>query len=68
MCVCVLFAAILPRHVAGNKKGSVVKLLTGFRNYLAYHLKCSKSYFHSRMRLRVVKLQKVNFYLGSTLV
>jgi actin related protein 2/3 complex subunit 2 len=30
-----------------------------FRNYLAYHIKCSKAYFHSRMRARVVSLIKI---------
>lgn len=31
-------------------------LLTGFRNYLHYHLKATKTYMHMRMRKRVVGL------------
>jgi actin related protein 2/3 complex, subunit 2 len=27
--------------------------LQGFRNFLQYHIKCSKALFHSRMRARI---------------
>jgi len=33
--------------------------LVSFRNYLHYHIKCCKSYLHTRMRLRVENLLKV---------
>eukprot|EP01127_Copromyxa_protea_P004535 TRINITY_DN14390_c0_g1_i1.p1 TRINITY_DN14390_c0_g1~~TRINITY_DN14390_c0_g1_i1.p1 ORF type:complete len:299 (+),score=61.36 TRINITY_DN14390_c0_g1_i1:26-922(+) len=33
--------------------------LVSFRNYLHYHIKCCKSYLHTRMRLQVEKLLKV---------
>ena len=31
-------------------------MLVGFRNYLHYHIKASKTYLHMRMRLRVTNL------------
>lgn len=37
----------------------VVDCMSSFRNFVQYHLKCAKSYFHSRMRLRVADLVKV---------
>lgn len=42
--------ALEKRHVEGGKKDTAVTLLTGFRNYLHYHIKCSKTYLHMRMR------------------
>jgi len=51
--------AVLKNHLEGGKKEKVIQVLQVFRNYLQYHIKCSKSYFHQRMRLRVVNLLKV---------
>lgn len=51
--------AILPSHIQGNKKEKVAFAMQSFRNYLQYHIKCSKAYFHSRMRARVVSLLKI---------
>lgn len=45
--------AVEERHVAGAGKEKVISLLTGFRNYLHYHIKCSKTYLHMRMRKKV---------------
>jgi actin related protein 2/3 complex subunit 2 len=42
--------ALEKRHVEGARKDIAVTLLTGFRNYLHYHIKCSKTYLHMRMR------------------
>ena len=42
--------ALEKRHVEGARKDTAVTLLTGFRNYLHYHIKCSKTYLHMRMR------------------
>ena len=36
-----------------------VTLLFNFRNYMHYHIKCSKAYMHTRMRLRVVSLLQI---------
>lgn len=41
------------RHVAGPGKDKAISLFTGFRNYLHYHIKCSKTYLHMRMRKKV---------------
>ena len=55
-CVSVLF----PRHFT---KPDVAQLtithIQLFRDYLHYHIKCSKAYMHSRMRARVSEFQKV---------
>lgn len=51
--------AILPSHVDKNKKETVVSILQSFRTFLQYHIKCSKSNFHSKMRHRVRELLKV---------
>jgi len=47
---------ILKSHVDKDKKDKAVGVLQSFRTYLQYHIKCSKSFFHSRMRLRVREL------------
>ena len=41
------------RHVTGARLAQAETLLSGFRNYLHYHIKCSKTYLHIRMRKRV---------------
>lgn len=53
--------ALEPRHVAGPKLEKAVALLAGFRPYLHYHIKASKTYMHMRMRKRVAQwLQVLN--------
>jgi len=51
--------AVMKSNIEQGRKDKVIGVLTSFRNYLQYHLKCSKSYFHSRMRARVSSLLKV---------
>lgn len=51
--------AIEERHITGANKDKAITLLTGFRNYLHYHIKCSKTYLHMRMRKRVVGWMQV---------
>jgi len=52
--------AILKDHVAKDDVLTrIIDVLQGFRNYVQYHIKCSKSYFHSRMRARAKELLKV---------
>jgi actin related protein 2/3 complex, subunit 2 len=46
--------ALEERHVQGDKKDAAITMLTGFRNYLHYHIKSSKTYLHMRMRKKVV--------------
>lgn len=47
------------RHLTGEGKEKAISLLTGFRNYLHYHIKCSKTYLHMRMRKRVAGWMQV---------
>jgi len=51
--------AVQKSNVDKDKKDRVISILQAFRNYMQYHIKCSKSYFHSRMRARVVSLLAV---------
>jgi len=52
--------AILKEHVAKDEvMVKVIDALQSFRTYLQYHIKCSKSYFHSRMRAKAKDLLKV---------
>lgn len=49
--------SVLKSHLdKPEKKDKVIAVLQVFRNYLQYHIKCSKTFFHSRMRLRVAAL------------
>lgn len=47
------------RHFGGAKHDNAVNLISGFRSYLYYHIKCSKSDMHTRMRRRVESLLQV---------
>jgi len=40
-------------HMASAKKEKTIDNIMTFRNYLQYHLKCSKAFLHTRMRNRV---------------
>jgi len=51
--------AVLKNHVDRNKKEGVIQVMSVLRNYIQYHLKCSKSFFHSRMRAKAGDLLKV---------
>ncbi len=51
--------AVEERHITGAGKEKAIALLTGFRNYLHYHIKCSKTYLHMRMRKRVAGWMQV---------
>jgi len=50
---------VFDRHFKGPKKDNAAFTLTTFRNYLHYHIKCSKSHLHTRMRNRTENLLKV---------
>ena len=51
--------ALEERHITGSGKEKAITLLIGFRNYLHYHIKCSKTYLHMRMRKRVAGWMQV---------
>lgn len=48
-----------PRHYDKKNRDMAISLIQTFRDYLHYHIKCSKAYMHSRMRARVDSLLKV---------
>ncbi|KAF8637593.1 hypothetical protein AX17_002662 [Amanita inopinata Kibby_2008] len=51
---------LFPRHFANPIVASgTISHIQLFRDYLHYHIKCSKAYMHSRMRHRVSEFQKV---------
>lgn len=50
---------LFPRHFDKNNRENTISLVPTFRDYLHYHIKCSKAYMHSRMRARVVQFLKV---------
>eukprot|EP01106_Pelomyxa_sp_JSP_P018294 TRINITY_DN822_c0_g1_i1.p2 TRINITY_DN822_c0_g1~~TRINITY_DN822_c0_g1_i1.p2 ORF type:complete len:311 (-),score=67.50 TRINITY_DN822_c0_g1_i1:126-1058(-) len=47
------------RHMAPARRDQTINMLIQFRNYVHYHIKCSKAYLHIRMRLRVNLLLQV---------
>jgi len=51
--------AVLKSHLEKDKKERVTAVMSTFRNYLQYHIKCSKAHFHSRMRARVASLLQI---------
>ena len=51
---------LFPRHFTYPEVASAtISHIQLFRDYLHYHIKCSKAYMHSRMRFRVTEFQKV---------
>lgn len=51
---------LFPRHFSNATVASgTISHIQLFRDYLHYHIKCSKAYMHSRMRHRVTEFQKV---------
>jgi actin related protein 2/3 complex subunit 2 len=51
---------LFPRHFANPSQAlSTINRIQLFRDYLHYHIKCSKAYMHSRMRHRVAEFLKI---------
>ncbi|KAI0059201.1 actin-like protein ARPC2 [Artomyces pyxidatus] len=51
---------LFPRHFNNpTVAAGTISHIELFRDYLHYHIKCSKAYMHSRMRYRVSEFQKV---------
>jgi actin related protein 2/3 complex, subunit 2 len=51
---------LFPRHFSKPAIAeATISHIQLFRDYLHYHIKCSKAYMHSRMRHRVAEFQKV---------
>lgn len=50
---------LFPDHLHQQRRENTVDLMLIFRDYLHYHIKCSKAYIHQRMRNRVNLLLQV---------
>lgn len=51
---------LFPRHFSNpDTQARTISQIQLFRDYLHYHIKCSKAYMHSRMRARVAEFLKV---------
>jgi len=50
---------LFPRHTGRDTRDNTIDLIHLFRDYLHYHLKCSKAYIHSRMRAKTSEFLKV---------
>jgi len=49
-----------PRHFSTPAtKDNTINLIHTFRDYLHYHIKCSKAYIHSRMRAQTTEFLKI---------
>ncbi|XP_059906674.1 actin-related protein 2/3 complex subunit 2 isoform X1 [Gadus macrocephalus] len=50
---------LFPRHTSLNSRDNTINLIHTFRDYLHYHIKCSKAYIHTRMRAKTSDFLKV---------
>ncbi|KAL5007359.1 hypothetical protein ScPMuIL_016165 [Solemya velum] len=50
---------LFPRHISATAKDNTINLIHTLRDYLHYHIKCSKAYIHSRMRAKTSAFLKV---------
>jgi len=50
---------LFPRHTSLDKRENTIDLIHVFRDYLHYHIKCSKAYIFSRMRAKTSDFMKV---------
>ncbi|XP_059474958.1 probable actin-related protein 2/3 complex subunit 2 [Neocloeon triangulifer] len=50
---------LFPRHTNRETRENTINLIHMFRDYLHYHIKCSKAYIHSRMRAKASDFLKV---------
>eukprot|EP00759_Apiculatamorpha_spiralis_P023038 PhF_6_TR26965/c0_g1_i1/m.39333/K05758/ARPC2; actin related protein 2/3 complex, subunit 2 len=50
---------LFPKHIAPDKLQATTTQLINFRSNFFYHMACTKSYLHTKMRARVTSLLKV---------
>jgi len=50
---------LFPRHTSPSTRDNTINLIHTLRDYLHYHIKCSKAYIHSRMRAKTSDFLKV---------
>jgi actin related protein 2/3 complex subunit 2 len=48
-----------PRHINKQSRENTINLIHTVRDYVHYHIKCSKAYIHSRMRAKTSEFIKV---------
>ena len=53
------FSVLFPRHTCKAARENTINLIHIFRDYLHYHIKCSKAYIHTRMRAKTSDFLKV---------
>ncbi|KAK2578139.1 hypothetical protein KPH14_001329 [Odynerus spinipes] len=58
-CIGYITFVLFPRHTNREARNNTIDLIHMFRNYLHYHIKCSKVYIHSRMRTKTTDFLKV---------
>nr|CAH8820737.1 unnamed protein product [Trichobilharzia regenti] len=50
---------LFPRHLTPQATPRTINLMHTIRNYLHYHIKCSKGYIHRRMRAKSLEFIKI---------
>jgi actin related protein 2/3 complex subunit 2 len=50
---------LFSHHISEGNRDKTIDLIQTFRDYLHYHIKCSKAYMHTRMRNRVDSLLQI---------
>lgn len=50
---------LFPRHTNKKSRENTIDLIHTFRDYLHYHIKCSKAYMHQRMRAKTNDFLKI---------
>ncbi|CAH8628465.1 unnamed protein product [Heterobilharzia americana] len=50
---------LFPRHLTSQTSPRTINLIHTLRNYLHYHIKCSKGYIHRRMRGKTLEFIKI---------
>ncbi|CAH8614502.1 unnamed protein product [Schistosoma guineensis] len=50
---------LFPRHLTPQASSRTINLIHILRNYLHYHIKCSKGYIHRRMRAKTLEFIKI---------
>ncbi|CAL1531748.1 unnamed protein product [Lymnaea stagnalis] len=50
---------LFPRHTSLNARDNTINLIHMLRDYLHYHIKCSKAYIHQSMRAKTSEFLKV---------
>lgn len=54
-CACLV---LFPSHYTPEKRQKCISMIVNFREYFHYHIKCCKSYLHTRMRAKVSEFVK----------